>query len=221
MVGSALTRFAARAGILLAGVAITLGIMPVAGQAAPKASTTPTTVTIVGKGITDKLTVQNADQPGIFGQLLSEVNWLASAKPQTTAPKANKLGVKYTLTILVKNKATATYDLYPEASGGPRAHRPAKQPNGKKATDGWFYGRLTMSESLRISGVPLAAKPDVVSGGIGGGLGTEPVEDTSDPNAGINAFLTELRQLFLLNGAVVVVILLGLGGISFLIRRKV
>jgi hypothetical protein len=221
MVRRALTRFATTGGLLLAGVAIVLGIMPVAGQAAPKASTTPTTVTVVGKGITGKLTVQAADQPGIFNQLLSEVNWLATTKPQTTAPKADKLGVKYTMTILIKDKPTATYDLYPEASGGPRAHRPAKQPNGRKVVDGWFYGRLTMSESLRISGVPLAAKPDDVSGGIGGGLGAETVQDTSDPSAGINDFLGQLRQLFLLNGAVVVVILLGLAGISYLIRRRV
>jgi hypothetical protein len=221
MVRRALTRLATGAGLAMAGVAIMLGVTPVAGQAAPKAATTPTTVTIVGKGITGKLTVQAADQAGIFNQLLSEVNWLATTKPQTTAPKASKLGVKYTMTILIKDKATATYDLYPEASGGPRAHRPAAQPSGKKVTDGWFYGRLTMSESLRISGVPLAAKADVIAGGVGGGLGAEAVQDTSDPNSGINDFLSQLRQLFLLNGAVVVTILLGLAGISFLIRRKV
>ena len=221
MVSSALTRLAARAGSVLAGVVIALGIAPVAGQAAPKASTTPTTVTIVGKGIGDKLTIQNADQPGIFGQLLSEVNWLATAKPQTTAPKASKLGDKYTLTVLIKDKPTATYDLYPEASGGPRAHRPAKQPSGKKVADGWFYGRLTMSESLRISGVPLAAHPDVVSGGIGGGIGADVVDDQLDPVAGVNAYLAEMRQLYLLNGAVLVVILAGLAGMAFLIRRRV
>ena len=221
MVRMALTRFAAAIGVMLAGFAVVLGSVPFAAQAAPKASSKPTAVTIVGTGISGKLTVQAADQPGIFNQLLSEVNWLSTAKPQAATQKANKLGPKYTLTVLVKDKATYVYDLYPEASGGPRAHRPAKQPSGKKVADGWFYGRLTMSESLRISGVPLAVKPDVVSGGIGGGLGTGVVDDKLDPAAGVNHFLAEMRQLMLLNGAVVVVILFGLAGFAFLIRRRV
>lgn len=220
MVKRALSHFAVTAGMLLAGIAIMLGSAPIAVQAAPKASAKPTTVTITGKGITGKLTIQAADQPGIFNQLLSEVGWLATAKPQTTAPKANKLGPKYTLTILIKDKATYVYDLYPMAAGGPRAHRPSRQPAGKKA-DGWFYGRLTMSESLRISGVPLAAKLDVVSGGIGGGIGAGPVDDQIDPAAGIQDFLAEMRRLVLLNGAVVVVILFGLASTAFLIRRRV
>jgi hypothetical protein len=61
----------------------------------------------------------------------------------------------------------------------------------------------------------------VVSGGIGGGLGAGVVDDQVDPAAGVNDFITEMRQLVLLNGAVVVVILMGLAGISFLIRRRV
>ena len=221
MVKRAMTRVATAAGLLLAGAALLLGSTPLGAQAAPKPAAKPTTVTIAGKGIDGKLTVQAADQPGIFNQLLSEVNWLATTKPQTTAPKANKLGVKYTLVILIKDKPTASHDLYPEAAGGPRAHRPAKQPSGKRVADGWFYGRLTMPESLRISGVPLATKLDSVSGGIGGGLGAGVVDDKVDPAAGVNDFITEMRQLVLLNGAVVVVILIGLAGISFLIRRRV
>ena len=42
-----------------------------------------------------------------------------------------------------------------------------------------------------------------------------------DPVENVNAFLTQLRQLFLLNGAVLVVILFGLAGMAFLIRRRV
>ena len=214
-------RVAALAGVLLVGVSVLLGATPAAAQAAPKASTTPTSVVVAGKGIDGKLTVQSADQPGIFKQVLSEVNWLSGATSQTSAPKSDKLGPKYTLTVMVKDKATYAYELYPEAKGGPRAHRPAKQPSGKKVADGWFYGRLTMSESLRIAGVPLAAKPDTVSGGIGGGLGADVVADEIDPVAGVNHFLDEVRQLVLLNGAVLVVIMVGLAGIAFLIRRRV
>ena len=37
----------------------------------------------------------------------------------------------------------------------------------------------------------------------------------------MNSFLGQMRGLFLLNGAVLVVILFGLAGIAFLIRRRV
>jgi hypothetical protein len=221
MVVEALRRAAALTGALFVGLMVLLGTTPVAAQAAPKASTSPTGVVIAGKGVDGKLTVQAADQPGIFKQLLSEVNWLATATPTTSAPKANKLGTKYTLTVMVRDKATYSYDLYPMASGGPRAHRAAKQPSGRKVADGWFYGRLTMSESLRISGVPLKEKPDSISGGIGGGIGAGVVTDELDPVAGVNDFLTEMRRLVLLNGAVLIVIMFGLAGIAFLVRRRV
>jgi hypothetical protein len=38
---------------------------------------------------------------------------------------------------------------------------------------------------------------------------------------GLDAFVVELRQLMLLNGAVVLLIALGLAGISYLVRRRV
>jgi hypothetical protein len=148
------------------------------------------------------------------------VNWLATTTPTTTKPAADKLGPKFTVTVLIKDKAAQVYDLYPNAAGGPRAFRPAKQPGGKK-TPGWFYGRLTMSESLRLTGVPLKEKPDVVSGGIGGGIGEEVSDEELDPVAVGSDVLADVRRLFLLNGAVLLVILLGLGGIAFLIRRRV
>ncbi|MDT4992278.1 MAG: hypothetical protein QOH97_2170 [Actinoplanes sp.] len=220
MVGRALSRLLAVAGALLAALAVTLGAGAATAQAAPRA-TTPTSLTITGKGIAGPVIVQAADQPGIFRQLLSEVSWLATAKPQTSAPTADRLGPKFALTVLVKNSPTYAYDLYPAAKGGPRAHRAARQPNGKKVAAGWFYGRLTMSESLRISGVPLTAKPDVFSGGIGGGLSAGVLQGEVDPVAGVNRFLTQMRELVLLNGAVLVVILFGLAGISYLIRRRV
>jgi hypothetical protein len=215
-----LARFTAVTGALLTGLALALGAAPCAAGAAPKVSVKPTAVTVAGKGIDGKVTVRSAEQPDVFDQLLNEVSWLANAKPQTSAPQAGRLGPKYTLTVLVKDKPSQTYDLYPLAKGGPRAHRPARQPSGRTA-GGWFYGRLTMPESLRISGVPLAAKPDVVSGGIGGGFGAEVVDDHVDPAVGMNDFLAEMRRLILLNGAVLVVILLGLAGIAYLIRARV
>ncbi|WP_307831333.1 hypothetical protein [Nucisporomicrobium flavum] len=189
-------------------------------SAAPKAGAKPTAVQIAGKVPGGKIVVQQADRRDLFQRLLSEVNWLASATPTTTKPKADKLGPKYTIVVLVKDKAAQQYDLYPMAAGGPRAYRPAKQPTGKKAA-GWFYGRLTMSESLRIAGVPLKEKPDVVSGGIGGGVGEEVDSEELDPLAVGSDVLSQMRQLFLLNGAVLLVVLIGLGGVAYLIRRRV
>jgi len=221
MVRGVVTRFVAAAGVTAAAVAMAIGLMPVSAGAAPKPPPSPTAVQISGTGVTGKLVVQQSDQPRLFATLLEEINWLATAKPQTGAPAANKLGPKYTATVLIKNSPTQVYDLYPLASGGPRAHRAARQPGDRKTTDGWFYGRLTMSETLRACGVPLKPKLDVVGGGIGGGVGQDINIDQVDPVAGLNHFLNEMRQIFLLNGAVLVVILFGLAGIAFLIRRKV
>ncbi len=187
--------------------------------AAPAKPPAPTTVRITGKGLKEPLIVTAADNPDLFRSLLLQVNWLATATPQTTAPKPNKLGPKYTIVVFVKDAAQQTYDVYPMAAGGPRAFRPAKQPSGKKAA-GWFYGRLTMSETLRLGGVPLPEKPDVISGGIGGGELVDAVAEEEAAGPGLDAFLGELRQLVLLNGAVVLLIGLGLAGISYLVRRR-
>ena len=215
MVRGVITRFVSAAAALLAAVALTVGFTPAAAQAGPKVNA----VTISGKGMPD-IKIVAADRPEIFSLLLSEVSWLANATPQTSAPKSNRLGQRYTMTLLVKDKPHQVYEMYPLATGGPRAHRPAKQPSGKTA-DGWFYGRLTMSEALRVSGVPLEPRTDLVNGGIGGGIGETVRAEQIDPVAQVNSFVDQMQRLFLLNGAVLVIILFGLAGIAFLIRRRV
>lgn len=219
------TRAVSAAGALIVALVMMAGFAPAAAQAAPRPAVpkpaVPTAVQIAGKGLDGgKVVIQKKDRAELFGRLLSEVSWLSTATPQTTAPKADRLGPKYTVTVLIKDAPNQVYDLYPLAAGGPRAHRPAKQPAGKKL-DGWFYGRLTMPESLRIGGVPLEATVDVTSGGIGGGVGENVKADEIDAMASVNNFLGEMRRLFLLNGAVLVVILCGLAGIAFMIRRRV
>ncbi len=232
MVQGVIARLLSATGVVVAGVVLSAGLAPAgavqaatttAGSAlaAPKPPPRPTAVQITGKVPGGTLTVQQAERPDLFAQLLSEVSWLATTSPTTSKPEADKLGPKFTVTVLIKDKATQTYDLYPNAAGGPRAYRPAKQPTGKKTVAGWFYGRLTMSESLRLSGAPLKEKPDVVSGGIGGGIGEDVAAEQLDPVEGVNSVLADMRRLFLLNGAVLLTILLGLGGIAFLIRRRV
>jgi hypothetical protein len=212
-------RILARLAAAAAAVAAGIGLLPVAASAAPKAPK-PTAIQIVGAGIPGgKVVITAQSRPQLFQIMMNEVGWLAAARPSAAAPKRGTLGAKYTVTILAKNAPQAVYDLYPLAKGGPRAHRAAKQPTGKKA-DGWFFGRLTMSEALRLSGAPLQAKPDVVTGGIGGGIGEDVTVAEVEPPT-LDEFLAQMRQLLLLNGAVLVVILFGLGGIAFLIRRRV
>ncbi|MFG1608472.1 hypothetical protein [Actinoplanes sp. NPDC049265] len=213
-----ITRFVSAAVALAAAFAMIIGLAPGTAQAGPKAPK-PNTVTITGPKI-DKITVTNSKQDQLFQLLLSEVSWMATATPQTSAPKAKNLGVKYVMAVQANGKVQQTYDLYPQAVGGPRAHRGAKQPSGK-TTDGWFYGRLTMSESLRYAGVPLEKRADVMNGGIGAGYPERSAADDVDPVDTVNDAFAQLRQLFLLNGAILVVILFGLAGIAFLIRRKV
>ncbi|MEH1127470.1 hypothetical protein [Micromonospora sp. CPCC 206061] len=187
-------------------------------SAAP--ANTPTAVTIAGDGMTQPITVPAADKPELFNAVLGQVSWL-KGKGQSSSPKPDKLGPKYTVTVLVGDAAKQTYDLYPLATGGPRAFRPAKQPDKKlKTTAAWFYGRLTMSETLRAAGVPLPEQPETLHGGGVGGGDRVFDDDTLNPGRDIDKLLTDLRQMLLLNGAVVVIITLGLAGIALLVRRR-
>ena len=220
MVRGAITRLASATGAMVVAAVLAIGVAP-AAHAAPKPATKPTAIEIKGAKLPgNRIVVTQQGNARLFASLLSEVSWMASARSQTGAPPAASLGPKYTVTVFIKTTPTQVYELYPLAAGGPRAHRPAKQPTGRKS-DAWFYGRLAMSETLRVSGVPLEAKPDVVAGGIGGGIGEKLEVDAIDPVAGVTDILGEMRQLFLLNGAVLMVILVGLAGIAFLIRRRV
>ncbi|MFC7534975.1 hypothetical protein [Actinoplanes sp. GCM10030250] len=221
MVRRTIKRLLTATGAVAVAAALAVGVMPSAAQAegAPKAAK-PTAVEVAGKGISSPIVIRQENEPKLFQMVLNEVSWLAAESPQTSAPKADKLGPKYTVRLLVKDAPHQIYDLYPQAAGGPRAYRPSKQPTGKKAA-GWFYGRLSMSESLRLSGAPLKAKPDVVNGGIGGGVGEDLSAGEVNAMESMTEAFTEMRRLFLLNGAVLLIILVGLAGMAFLIRRRV
>jgi hypothetical protein len=181
----------------------------------------PDGIRVTGTQLAEPIAVTAARQPHLFVNLLNEVNWLKTAVPLAMSPAKKKLGAKYTLVVLAGSAPQQTYDLYPQAIGGPRAFRPAQQPWGK-TTAGWFYGRLSMSETLRISGAPLPARVDVYTGGIGGGSVLDTVGDTpSDPAGDLSAMLTEMRGLVLLNFAVAVVLAAAIAGMAYLIRHKI
>jgi hypothetical protein len=64
------------------------------------------------------------------------------------------LGPKYAITVLTNGTAVQVYDVYPQSSGGPRAHRPAAQPGGK-TTEAWFYAPVSLPGLMHAAGIPL------------------------------------------------------------------
>ena len=214
-----MTRRALVCAVLMAGLGVPM-------TAIPASAAGPTSITIAGQGLSRPLGLRADADPELFAAVLSQVAWIAVATGQTSGMPPKKLGPKYTVVVFVKDVARQTYDLYPLAEGGPRAHRPAKQPDKRKTTSAWFFGRLTMSETLRVAGVPLPIRPDALSGGIGGGVGSDTVDDRTDaassfdPAGDMGVVFAQWRQLFLLNGAVVLLIALGLAGFSLLVRPK-
>lgn len=203
-------------GIAMVGAMSVLMTPGSAVRAAPPPG--PTSVTISGDGIAEPLTVRAESNATLFAAILDQVSWL-HGKGQTSPPKDDELGPKYTVVVLVNGAATQTYDLYPLASGGPRAFRPAQQPDLREATGAWFFGRLNMSSTLRAAGAPLPEKADVLSGGIGGGERVIP-QSEADQGEQFHRLLGDMRRLVLLNGAVVLVIAAGVAGIALRIRRR-
>ncbi|WP_428964273.1 hypothetical protein [Micromonospora fluostatini] len=203
------------AGVLVAG-ALSLGAAGTARAAAPKPP--PAGVDITGEGLAAPLQLRAGAQPAHVNAVIDQVNWLGRTG-QSKGPKAADLGPKYTVVVLAGDEPKQTYDLYPKAAGGPRVYRPAKQPGDRKVSAGWFLGRLNMSETLRIAGVPLERQLDTLTGGVGGGERVIP-DDSLDPRKSIDETMGELQRLLLLNVAVVVTITAGLAGIALLVRRR-
>ncbi|WP_329102913.1 hypothetical protein OG792_25235 [Micromonospora sp. NBC_01699] len=202
---------------LLIAMVSWLGLAATPASAAPPPAA-PNSVTITGDGVAAPLIIRAEGDQEIFAAVLDQVGWLRGTG-QTSSPAAGDLGPKFVVTVLIDDAPKQAYDLYPLAKGGPRAFRPAKQPDGGRVAPAWFFGRLSMSETLQAAGVPLPAQTNVVNGGIGGG---ERVirEDSLTPGKDLGQMLTDLRGLLLLNGAVVVAITICLAGIALLVRRR-
>lgn len=128
----------------------------------------PTAVAVHGPGLAEGLIVRVTERPDRFEALLSEVDWLATRPGNAPNPDPASLGPKYQLVVLIDEVPDQTYDIYPLARGGPRVFRPAEQPKRTVAA-AWFYGRVSMPDTLRDAGVPLAAPTSDPSGGEGGG----------------------------------------------------
>ncbi|GAB3153196.1 hypothetical protein GCM10027290_45660 [Micromonospora sonneratiae] len=201
----------------LVGFSLPITVQTSAGAAPSPPPAAPASVTITGDGIETPLQLRAEDDAVLFESVMDQVSWLKGAG-HAPAPKPADLGAKFTVVVLAGEVAKQTYDLYPMAKGGPRAFRPAEQPDRRKVTAAWFYGRLNMSETLRSVGVPLPEQRDLV-GGTGGGerAASDNAVNASDD---LDQLFGDLRQVLLLNAAVIVFITLGLAGISLLVRRR-
>ncbi|MER7164712.1 hypothetical protein ABT336_01355 [Micromonospora sp. NPDC000207] len=200
----------------LMGAVLSLGAAGTA-WAAPKPKPPPG-VDISGVGLTEPLRLRVDTHDGHVNAVIDQVSWLGRTG-QAKGPKEADLGPKYTVVVFAGEEPKHTYDLYPKAVGGPRVYRPAKQPDERKTSSGWFLGRLNMSETLRGAGVPLERQLDTLSGGIGGGERVIP-DDSLNASRSINESVGELRRLLLINVAVAVTITIGLAGIALLVRRR-
>jgi hypothetical protein len=206
-------------GLLFAGLTAALAGTALAAPSPSPATPpkNPVTVTITGDGLGQPLLVTAENDPDGYDAVYGEVSWLAAATGVTASPKAELLGPKYTVVIAVNDVPKQTYDLYPMASGGSRAFRPAAQPDKRKTQAAWIYAHLTMANALRQAGVPVAGGPANQPGGVGGGV----VSSTKQAAADLDQIVGEWRRVVALNGALVILIAAGLFGIAYLIRRKV
>ncbi|GHJ45141.1 hypothetical protein Cs7R123_24830 [Catellatospora sp. TT07R-123] len=189
--------------------------VPKPGVPKPSASPDVKTIAISGDGITTALTISSTDNQRVYALLISEVDWLATRTSALKAPAADKLGPKFTVVTSVNGAAKQAYDLYPTAAGGPRVFRPQAQPDKRKVAAAWFYGRLSMPSSLRAAGVALGT-PGPNEGGGGGGTVESPL---AEPD--IEAMVGDWQKFVGLNGAVVVVIAIGVFAIAYVLRRRV
>ena len=138
--------------LLLAVGAALLAALGLAGPA--YAADVPTTIFIQGAGLPDTITIGQGADADLFNRLLHQVGWMATQGGNPMKPDPAKLGPKYTVTVSAGSKPLQRYDLYPQAAGGPKAFRPADQPQGR-TSDAWFYVSLSVPELLHAAGVPL------------------------------------------------------------------
>jgi hypothetical protein len=173
-------------------------------------------ITLTGDLLSHPVVLRSDEHPKQFATMIVEVDWLASRPGVAKSPTDDKLGPKFTVVIALNGVDKQTYDLYPLAAGGPRVFRPADQPDKRKVTAGWFYGRFSMDSSLRQAGVALGTAEPGEAGGAGGGL-----EESATADPDIQAMVGDWQRFVGLNGAVVVVIALGVFAIAYAIRRTV
>jgi hypothetical protein len=200
--------------ILLTACAAMLGTLVVATPAT--ADDAPTAISIEGAGLSEALTLRAGTEGDLFNRLLHQVGWMATRGGDPMKPDPASLGPKYILTVSAGDRPVQRYEVYPQASGGPKAFRPAGQPRGRTA-DAWFYVSLSVPELLRAAGVPVT-DPEATDGSDAlayrDPAGYIPATSTADsrPVVSFGDILhAQGRTLALWAGTAVLVLLLVLG----------
>jgi hypothetical protein len=203
-------------GAMAAGLAAAL---VVSGPAGAQASADQ--VTITGIDLAAPLEVRAERQPELTAALYREVSWLVRREGDAPEPaEVDLLGPQYTLVVHIDGEPRYRFHLYPLAEAGPRVFRPVEQPGDRTVDEAWFYGRLSLPETISSAGVPLTGvAPPSAGGGSGGGAG--PTAGPSPEARDMLAFLDEWREGMLLTIAALAAIVVGLAGAAYLIRRTV
>lgn len=203
------------AGPLVATVGLIF--LPSAAFAAPTPSASPPpvkSVQITGAGLANPITISSERDPARQEALRSELTFFANQGGTSQVPAPEKLGPKFTVVLSTDGKATEQYDLYPLADGGPRAYRPAEQPDKRQVGEAWFYGRISMPSALQTAGISLQGLPAELGGGGGGAAAPTDAPD-------IGRMLGDWRNFMGLNIAVIIVVAAGVFALAYVLRRQV
>ncbi len=188
--------------------------------AAPaNAANAPTLITISGTLVKTPVTVHAETQADLFNEMLRQLSWMQTAAGTPMQIATNQLGPKYTVTISAAGDPEQVYDLYPVATGGPRAFRPAAQPLGK-SSDAWFYASLSLPSLLRSAGVAaFGDASDFQEAGLSGD-DAAPVAATSAIRVNLRAEVTQLKAALLSSAATVVLAMVVLAGAARFSRYR-
>ncbi len=138
-------------------LATAFAVLTALGLAGPAwAADEPNALTISGPGLSSPVALHGKTDTDLFTRLLHQVTWMAGSASTAAAPDPATLGPKYRLTVFSGGKSLQTYDLYPAAKGGPKAFRPADQPQGT-SSDAWFFVSMSVPELLEAAGVPVTS----------------------------------------------------------------
>lgn len=208
--------------LLMAGVSVLLGAVTVAAAPAPgwaDGADAPDLLTITSDELPEPLVVRAEEASRLVHALHSEVSWLTGRSATAEEPDEETLGPRYTLDVHIDGEARHRYELYPLAEGGPRVFRPEEQPGERMTDPAWFFGRLSMPDTLYAAGIEIPGAQPRVSGGGGGGV--DPAPELTEPPADASGVLKTWWEGMQLVALVALAIAAGLAAVALLIRRRV
>jgi hypothetical protein len=196
-----------------------LGALAVAVVPVPAWANGADAVTIRGDDLPDPIVVRASNAPQLTAALHAEVSWLVGRSATADEPDPDTVGPRYVIEVHIDGEVRHRYELYPLAEGGPRVFRPEEQPGGRTADPAWYFGRLSMPDTLYAAGIEVpGAQPRMPGGGGGGG---EPLPRATPPPAGADGMMAAWREGVLLTALAALAIIIGLALVALLIRTKV